>query len=110
MINQVPLIVQNVFIIMGGALNVAPLQLKGPTSSQPTLMLIEGVQTSQGSGSSLCAESTIVVTISMAQPHSSHLNPDNASSFASPKSTKSFEPLAKDVENLARSSADPTIG
>ena len=42
MINQVLLIVHNALLGLGGVMNVAPLQLKGPASSQPTFMLTEG--------------------------------------------------------------------
>ena len=41
-INQVPLIVYNAFLGIGGVMNVIPLQLKGSASSQPVLMLMEG--------------------------------------------------------------------
>ena len=44
-INQVPLIVQNALLGTGSVMNVAPLQLKGPASSQPSLILMEGNQT-----------------------------------------------------------------
>jgi hypothetical protein len=42
LINQVPLIVQNVFLGMGGVMNVALLKLKDPTSIQPAVMLTKG--------------------------------------------------------------------
>ena len=57
-INQVPLIVHNILIGLGGIMNVAPLQLKGPASLQPTLKLTEGNPTSQGSGTSIRGESS----------------------------------------------------
>jgi hypothetical protein len=52
MMNQVPVIVHNVFLAMGGVMNVAPLQLKDLASSQPALMLTRGNPTPQGSGTS----------------------------------------------------------
>ena len=64
-INQVPLIVYNAFLGMGGIMNVAPLQLKGPSSLQPTLMLIEGSPTPQGSRNSIRGESTRMETVSL---------------------------------------------
>ena len=57
-VNQVPLIVQNTLLGLGSVLNVAPLQLKGPASLQPSLMIIEGNQTPQGSGTSTRGESS----------------------------------------------------
>ena len=56
-VNQVPLIVQNALLGLGSVLNIAPFQLKGPASSQPSLMLTEGTQTPQGSGTSTCGDS-----------------------------------------------------
>ena len=45
---------QNALLGLGGVMNVAPLQLKDPTSLQPTLMLTEGNPMPQGSGTSSC--------------------------------------------------------
>jgi hypothetical protein len=95
LINQVPLIVQNVFLGMGGVMNVALLKLKDPTSIQPAVMLTKGNQTPQGSRSSTRAESTGVEITSL--PYSILPNPDKASSFAPPKSAAGFEPMAMDV-------------
>ena len=58
MVNQVPLIVHNALLGLGSVLNVRPLQLKGPTSLQPLLMLTEGNPTLQVSGTSTCGESS----------------------------------------------------
>jgi hypothetical protein len=81
-INQVPLIVHNAFLGMGGVMNVAPLQLKGPASSQPALMLTEGNSMPQGSGTSTRGESTGMGTDSL--PHlSGQHNPDKECSLTS---------------------------
>ena len=81
--NQVPLIVYNVFLGMEGVINVALLQLKDPASSQRAFMLSEGNPTLQGSKFSTCTESTRVGTASLC--HLSGLpNPDKASSFSTP--------------------------
>ena len=63
--NQVPLIVHNVFSSMGGVMIIAPLQLKDLASLQPALMFIEGNPTPQGSRSSTCTESTGMETMSL---------------------------------------------
>ena len=47
--NQVPQLVQSAVLVV---MNVAPLQLKAPTTSQPALMITEGITTPQGSGTS----------------------------------------------------------
>ena len=57
-VNQVPLIVQNALLRLGSVLNVAPFQLKGPASLQPSLMITEGTQTLQGSGTSTRGDSS----------------------------------------------------
>jgi hypothetical protein len=81
MMNQVPVIVHNALLGIGGVMNVAPLQLKGPSSSQPALMLTEGNPTLQGSGTSTRSESFGMGKAAL--PHESgHQNPEKASSFA----------------------------
>jgi hypothetical protein len=108
MMNQVPLIVHNVFSGMGGVMNVVPLQLKDPASLQPALMLTEGNPMPQGSGSSTRVESAGVRTTSLRQfglP-----NPDKASSFSPPNFAVAFEPFKMDVDDVARSTDDPTAG
>jgi hypothetical protein len=106
MMNQVPLIVHNIFSGMGGVMNVAPLQLKGPASLQHALMLTEGNPMSQGSGSSTRAESTEVGTTSL--HHLSSLsNPNKASSFSPPNFAVVFEYFAMDVDDIAWSTDDP---
>jgi hypothetical protein len=109
-INQVPLIVQNVFSGMEGFMNIAPLQLKGLASSQHALMLTQDNQTAQGSGSSTRAESTGVGTTSTALPHSALPNPEKASSFMPPKSVVLSKPMPMDVVDIARSTADSAAG
>jgi hypothetical protein len=81
MMNQVPVIVHNALLGIGGVMNVAPLQLKGPSSSQPALMLTEGNPTPQGSRTSTRSESFGMGKAAL--PHESgHQNPEKASSFA----------------------------
>ena len=106
MINQVPFIIQNVFLGMGGVINVIPLQLKGLTLLQPTHMITMGNQTPQGSGSSTHAKSTGVEITSIALAHSTLPNPNKASSFEPPKSTIAFESMVMDVKDVAWSIAD----
>jgi hypothetical protein len=103
--NQVPL---NIFSGMEGVMNVVPLQLKGPTSSQPALMLTEGNPMPQGSGSSTRAESTRMETTSLRQfglP-----NPNKTSSFSPPNSAVASEAFTMDVDDVARTTDDPTAG
>jgi hypothetical protein len=79
--NQVPVIVHNALLGVGGVMNVAPLQLKGPSSSQPALMLTEGHPTPQGSGTSTRGES--IGMGKAALPHEcGHQNPEKASSLS----------------------------
>ena len=67
-ISQVPHLVQNVFSGMGGILNIAPLQLQAPSSSQPPLMLTENMPIPQGSGTSTRGESTMVGPVTSILP------------------------------------------
>jgi hypothetical protein len=106
--NQVPFIIHNVFSSMEGIMNVAPLQLKGPASSQPVLMLIEGNPTLQGSGSSTRIESAGVGTASLRQFDLP--NPNKPSSFLHPNSAVASEPFEMDMDDVARSMDDPAAG
>jgi hypothetical protein len=109
MMNQVPFIVNNIFSGMGGVMNVVPLQLKDPASLQPALVLTEGNPTPQGSGSSTCAESTRVGTTSL---HYLFGLPNlyKASSFLPPNSAVASKHFAMDVDDIAWSTDDPTVG
>jgi hypothetical protein len=108
-INQVPLIVHNAFLGMGGVMNVAPLQLKGPASSQPALMLTEGNPTPQGSGTSTRGESTGMGTDSL--PHlSGQHNPDKECSLSPPNAAVASEATTMDVDVVARPTDAPAAG
>jgi hypothetical protein len=109
MMNQVPVIVHNALLGVGGVMNVAPLQLKGPSSSQPALMLTEGNPTPQGSGTSTRGES--IGMGKAALPHESgHQNPKKASSLSPHNSAGASQPSAMDVDDIARSLDDSTAG
>jgi hypothetical protein len=108
-INQVPLIVHNTFLGMGGVMNVAPLQLKGPTSSQLALMLTEGNPTPQGSGTSTRGESTGMGTDSLSNLSGQH-NPDKECSLSPPNAAVVSQAITMDVDVVARPSDAPTAG
>jgi hypothetical protein len=106
--NQVLLIVHNIFSGMGGVMNIAPLQLKGPTSSQLALMFIEGNPTPQGSGSSTRTKSTGMGRTSLLQfglP-----NPDKASFFSPPNFVVASKAFMMDVDDVARTIDDHAAG
>jgi hypothetical protein len=109
MMNQVPLIVYNALLGVGGVMNVAPLQLKGPSSSQPALMLTEGNPTPQGNGTSILSESTGMRKATL--PHDyGHQNPEKASSLSPHNSGGASQPFAMDVDDIAPSLDDSTAG
>jgi hypothetical protein len=109
MMNQVPIIVHNALLGVGGVMNVAPLQLKGPSSSHPPLMLTEGHPTPQGSGTSARGES--IGMGKAALPHKSgHQNPKKASSLSPRHSAGVSQPSALDVDDIARSPDDSAAG
>jgi hypothetical protein len=109
MMNQVPVIVHNALLGVGGVMNVAPLQLKGPSSSQPTFMLTEGHPTPQGSGTSTRNES--IGMGKAALPHEcGHQNPEKASSLSPHHSAGASQPSAMDVDDIAWSPDDSATG
>jgi hypothetical protein len=90
-------------------MNVAPLQLKGPSSSQPALMLTEGNPTPQGSGISTRGES--IGMRKAALPHeSSNHNPEKATSLSPHNFAGASQPSAMDVDDIARSLDDFAVG
>jgi hypothetical protein len=109
MMNQVPVIVHNALLGVGGVMNVAPLQLKGPSLLQPALMLTKGHPKPQGSGTSTCGES-----IGMRKPTLLHecgyQNPEKASSLSPHHSAGESQPSAMDVDDIARSPDDSAAG
>jgi hypothetical protein len=109
MMNQVPIIVHNALLGVGGIMNVAPLQLKGPSSSQPAFMLTEGNPMPQGYGTSTHGES--IGMGKAALPHESgHQNPEKASSLSPHNSAGASQPSAVDEDDIARSPDDSTTG
>ena len=111
-VNQVPLIVQNALIGLGSVLNVAPLQLKGPSSSQPSqplLMLTEGTQTLQGSGTSIRGD---LSRKRKASP--SHLpakqNAKMECSPSPPNTLTKFEAITMDMDEVPQSTDAPLAG
>jgi hypothetical protein len=108
-INQIPLIVHNAFLGMGGVMNVAPLQLKGPASSQPVLMFTEGNPTPQGSGTSTRGESTRMGIESL--PHLSGLhNPNKECSLSPLNAAVASEAITMDVDVVAQPIDAPAAG
>jgi hypothetical protein len=109
MMNQVPVIVHNALLGVGGVMNVAPLQLKGPSSLQPALMLTKGHPTPQGSGTSICNES--IGMGKAALPHEfGHQNREKASSLLPHNSAGVSQPSAMDVDEIAQSPDDSAAG
>ena len=99
-VNQVPLIVYNALLGLGSVLKVALLQLKGLTSSQPSLMLMESNQTLKGSGISTRGDSS-----RKRKGSPSHLsaqqNLDKECSFSPPNAEFVSEPITMDVDNVS---------
>ena len=98
-VNQVPLIVHNALLGLELVLNVAPLQLKGPASSQPLLMLTKGNQTPQGSGTSSRGDSS-----RKRKGSPSHLfaqqNSDKKCSLSPQNAEFASEPITMDVDDV----------
>ena len=91
----------NALLGLGGVLNIAPLQLKGPESSQPVLMLMEGNPTLQGSRTSTHGESTRMRTKS--PPHLSvQHNAVKECSLSPPNATVASEAIIMDVDDAPR--------
>jgi hypothetical protein len=107
--NQVPIIVHNALLGVGGVMNVAPLQLKGPSSLQPALMLTEGNPTPQGSGTSTRGESIGMGKAALLHK-CGHQNPEKASSLSPHHSAGASQPSVMDVDDIARSPDDSAAG
>ena len=108
-INQIPLIVQNALLGIGSVMNIAPLQLKGPASSQPLLMLMEGHQMPQGSGSYTHAKSSRMRAES--PPHLfAKPNPDKERSHSPPNALAEFEAITMDVDDVPHPTGSPAGG
>jgi hypothetical protein len=90
-------------------MNVAPLQLKGPATLQPTLMLTEGNPTPQGSGTSTRGESTGMGTDSLLHLSGQH-NLDKECSLSPPKAPVAFEAITMDVDVVAWPTDAPAAG
>ena len=103
MVNQVPFIVQNALLGLGAVMNVPPLQLKAPSSSQPSLLLMEQNRTPEGSGNSTRGESS-----RKRKGSPSHLsaqpNPRNERSLSPPKT------LPESSEKERSTSPQKTLG
>ena len=80
-------------------MNVAPLQLNGPTSLQPALMLTEGNPILQGSGTSTRGASTGMGTKSLPHLFGQH-NPDKECSFSPPNTTAASKAITMDVGDV----------
>ena len=108
-INQVPLIVHNAFLGLGGIMNIAPLQLKDPTSSQPAFMLMEGNPMPQGSGTSTHGESTGKGIASL--PHlSGQHNPDKECSLSLPNAAVVSKSITMDADDVPWPTNAPVAG
>ena len=108
-INQVPFIMHNALLGLGGVINVAPLQLKAATSSQPVFMLMEGNPTPQGSGTSTHGKSTRMIIES--PPHlSAQYNVDKECSFQPPNTTVASEAITMDIDDVPRPINAPAVG
>ena len=91
----------NALLGLEGVMNIVPLQLKGPTSLQPVLMLTEGNPTLQDSRTSTCGESTGMETESLPDLFGQH-NPDKECSFSPPNAAVAFEAITMDIDDVAR--------
>ena len=93
--NQVPQLVQNAVL---GVMNVAPLQLQGPTTLQPALMITEGITTPQGSGTS--AQTGSSKMRAETQPHvSAEPNPAGERSDSPHNTLADFETITMEVDD-----------
>ena len=90
-------------------MNIAPLQLKGPASSQPACMLTKGNPTPQGSGTSTRGESSKMKTKSM--PHLSAQHNADKECFLSPtNATVGSEAMTMDVDDVPQPTDAPATG
>ena len=108
-VNQVLLIVQNVLLGLRSVLNVAPLQLKGSASLQPSLMLTKGTQIPQGSGTSTRGDSS-----RKKKGSPSHLsaqqNSDKERSLSPPNLAVEYEAITMDVDDVPQPTDAPIAG
>jgi hypothetical protein len=104
--SQVPQMVQSAVLAV---MNVAPLQLKAPTTSQPALMITEGHTTPQGSGTSAQGGSSRVRA--QTQPHQSH-DPDPAfeRSESPENSLANYDAITMDVDEVPHPTDAPAAG
>ena len=109
MINQVPFIVNNALLGLGGVTTVAPLQLKGPTSSQLAFMLTKGNPMPQGSGTSTRGTSTGMGIESLPHLFSQH-NPDKECSLLPLNVVVASEAITMDVDDVPWPTNAPTTG
>ena len=109
MINYVPLTMHNALLGLGGVMNVAPLQLKGPTSSQLVFMLTKDNPTPQGSRTCPRGASTGMGIESL--PHLSgqhNLNKD--CSLSPPNAVVASEAITMDIDDVPRPTNAPAAG
>jgi hypothetical protein len=104
--NQVPQLVQNAVMAV---MNIAPLQLKAPTTSPPALMITEGMTTPQGSGTSAQGGSSRLGA--QTQPHGS-AEPDPAKERSeSPENTLAdYGAVTMDVDDVPQPTGSPAAG
>ena len=104
--NQVPQMVQEAVLAV---MNVAPLQLKAPTTSQPALMITEGNTTPQGSGTSAQGGSSRLRA--QTQPHgSAEPDPANERSESPQNTLADFRAITMDVDDVLERTGSPTAG
>ena len=104
--NQVPQLVQSAVLAV---MNVAPLQLKAPTTSQPVLMITEGITTPQGSRTSAQGGSSRMRA--QTQLHES-AEPDPAHQRSeSPQNTLAdYEAITMEVDDVPQHTGSPAVG
>jgi hypothetical protein len=105
-VNQVPLMVQNALM---GVMNVAPLQLQGPTTSQPALMITEGLTTPQGSGTSTHGESSRM-GVQTQRHESAEPNPGNERSESPNNTLADFATVTMEVDDIPQPTGSPAAG
>lgn len=104
--SQVPQMVQTAVLAV---MNVAPLQLKAPTTSQPALMITEGHTTPQGSGTSAQGGSSRVRAET--QPHESHdPNPTFERSESPGNSLADYDAITMEVDDVPERTDAPAAG
>ena len=90
-------------------MNVAPLQLKGPATLQPALMITAGNTTPEGSGTSTRGDSSRMRRES--PPHlSAQRNPEMEHSQSPTNALKDFEAITMDADDVFEHTDAPTAG